>query len=124
MMREAVDFNLVPERQLAIHARLSDDWRAYCHGGVGSSVAPMFRQYRSSEVYEAASTKPHGDPVAGAKLNAAIIALPGDKYRLALQWAYITEGPPTKARKQIGCTLAGLYKLICDARTMLINRRV
>lgn len=124
MKRYEIDFNLVPDRQVQMHIRLSEDWKAYCHGGTGSAVSPMFRQYRSSDVYEPAPSKPHGDPVAGAKLNTAIIALPGEKYRLALQWAYITEGPPIKARRQIGCTLDGLYELICDARTMLINRRV
>lgn len=34
MKREAVDFHFVPERQLAMHARLSDDWRAPLIGGM------------------------------------------------------------------------------------------
>jgi hypothetical protein len=125
MRRDAIDFHLVPERQAAIHERLRVNWRAYCHGGKSPAVSAMFRDYRPPKdaVYNPPEPRTQADTLDGAKLNRAVVLLPG-KHMLALQWYYIQEGSPFQARKRIGVTLDELGRLVIDGRTMLINRGV
>jgi hypothetical protein len=57
------------------------------------------------------------------KIGEGVHALPEPHMR-ALDWYYVSNGSPMKARRLIGCTAAGLALYVKDGRTMLINRRV
>jgi DNA-directed RNA polymerase specialized sigma24 family protein len=121
MIREAVDFHFVPAHQEAIHMRLIN-WARAQRNGSGSSTAPMFRQYRSSDQWAQATVTSPIDQRDAARINKAWQQLP-PKHRASLAWHYITPGSPQKACRQIGCTMAELAALVVDARTILINRR-
>jgi hypothetical protein len=125
MKREAIDFHLVPERQAAIHERLRVNWRAYCHGGTRHESAPMWRWHQPERglIYNPPEPKQYADTLDGAKLNRAVVLLPG-KHMMALQWYYIQEGSPFQARKRIGVTLDELGRLVIDGRDMLRNRGI
>lgn len=120
MKRESIDFHQVAERHLAIHARLLN-WARWCNGKPGSSVSPMFRAYRSTDVWAAPSIGEPVDKLDAAKIAKAVIALP-DKHRSATQWHYVKPVAPGRAARELAVTLADLAKLVHDARTMLVNR--
>jgi hypothetical protein len=122
MMREAVDFHFVPQQQEAIHLRLLN-WARAQRSSTGSACAPMFRQYRSSDQWATPNASSPVDQRDAAKINKAWQQLPA-KHRASVAWHYVTPGSPTKACKAIGCTMEDLARLVVDARTMLINRRV
>jgi hypothetical protein len=119
----AVDFSYVPERQLVIHDRLLN-WGHWCHGAGHAQMSPMFRMYRSSEVYAYASEISLAvDTHDAARIAKAVIALPED-HRQATAWFYVNQGSPLRACRVIGCGTEHLARLVIDGRTMLINRRV
>jgi DNA-directed RNA polymerase specialized sigma24 family protein len=120
MIREAVDFHFVPDHQVKIHERLLN-WARAQRNSTSRACAPMFRQYRSSDQWEAPAVSPV-DQRDAAKINKAWQQLP-PKHRASLAWHYITPGSPQKACRQIGCTMAELAALVVDSRQMLINRR-
>jgi hypothetical protein len=118
----AVDFSYVPEKQLVIHDRLLN-WGHWCHGSGHAQMSPMFRMYRSSEVYAYASEISLAvDTHDAARIAAGVRDLPED-HRRAVAWFYVNKGPVIRARKAIGCTGEHLARLVIDGRTMLINRR-
>jgi hypothetical protein len=120
MMREAVDFHMVADQHLAIHARLLN-WARWCNGKEGSTVSPMFRSYRSTDVWAEVSIGEPVDKLDAAKIAKAVIALP-EKHRGATQWHYIKPVSPIKAARNLAVSLADLARLVHDARCMLINR--
>ncbi len=122
MKRDAVDFHFVPVAQEAIHLRLLN-WARAQRNSTGSSTAPMFRQYRSSDQWATPSVSMPVDQRDAAKVNKAWQMLP-EKHRAAVAWHYVTPGSPIKACKGIGCTMADLAQFVVDARSMLINRRI
>ena len=119
-MKRDIDFHGVEERHQAIHARLLN-WARWCNGRPGSSVSPMFRGYRSTDVWAAPSVSEPVDKLDAAKIAKAVIALP-DKHRGATQWHYVKPVAPGKAARELAVTLVDLAQLVIDARTMLINR--
>jgi hypothetical protein len=100
-----VDFFAVEPHQLAMHKRL-ENWAQWCFSGGGGCASPMFRLYRTPEHYSRETAIPvdFGD---AAKIAKGVAALP-EPHRESLQWNYITGGSPTKARKKLGVTAAGL----------------
>lgn len=122
MMREAVDFHLVPANQEAIHLRLLN-WARAQRNSTGSDTAPMFRQYRSSDQWATPSASMPVDQRDAARINKGWQQLPSN-HRAAIRWHYISPGSPTKACKGIGCTMADLARFVVDGRAMLINRGV
>lgn len=117
-----VDFTIVPEHQLAMHDRMLN-WGRWCYGTGHAQASPMFRMYRSSEVYQYMSeTAIQVDTHDAAKIAKAVIALPED-HRHAASWYYINKGAPVRACRIIGCGMQHLARLVIDGRTMLINRR-
>jgi hypothetical protein len=121
-MREAVDFHFVPENQVKMHERLLN-WARAQRNGSGTACAPMFRQYRSSDQWAEPTAGTPVDQRDAAKVNKAWQQLP-TKHRASLAWHYITPGSPTKACREIACTMAELAQFVVDARNMLINRRI
>ena len=122
LMKTSVDFNEVAESHKTIDARLVN-WARWSHNHQGSSASPMFRLYRSPETWAHDTASSPVDGIDAQKLQKGVGQLP-TKHRLALSWCYIRKNHPKKAATSIGETMEGLYRIICDARTMLINRKV
>ena len=122
MMRELVDFHLVPEHQLAMHSRL-ENWARSLFGSAGGTTGPMFRLYRSTEVHQAPHVSMPYDSHDAMLIAKGVRELPV-QHRASVDWYYVRTGNPGKACRAIGCTMAELAQLAIDARAMLINRRV
>ena len=122
LMKTSVDFNEVAESHKTIDARLVN-WARWSHNHQGSSASPMFRLYRSPETWAHDTASSPVDGIDAQKLQKGVGQLP-TKHRLALSWCYIRKNHPKKAATSIGETMEGLYRIICDARTMMINRKV
>ena len=99
------------------------NWGRAQRNGSGQHVAPMFRQYRSSDQWHGTTSSPTVDQQDAAKVNAGWQKLESDQ-RAALAWQYVTPSSPAKACKGIGCTMDGLAALVVQGRQELINRRV
>lgn len=129
MKRDAVDFHAIPQHQLAMDQRLIN-WGRAQRNGSGQSCAPMFRQYRSSDQWEGATSSPTVDQLDAAKINKAWQQLEAQP-RAALAWNYVTPSGPERACKEIGCLTpdnrpdkAKLASLVVQGRQALIDRRV
>lgn len=124
MRRDEVDFFLVRDDHLAIHARL-EDWarwvRVRPHGW---QVAPMFRLYRSKAwQWERPDPKPSVNIPEAVEMEKAVSLLP-EKNRTAVRWAYVRCDNPLRMARELGVTKQGLFDLVNVARMMLINRGV
>lgn len=117
-MRKYVDFNAIPEDQLPMHWRLVN-WSRSVVNGSPSSVAPMFQQYRSSEVYSSGGGKIPFDAVDAGKVGKAVVALPTPNL-LAINWWYVKPCAPSRAAKGMQCSFAELAQLVIDGRAKLI----
>lgn len=117
-----VDYHLVQDEHLAVHARLTEWARWVRVRPQGWQVAPMFRQYRSKE-WEWATHAPREElnVLEAVEMEKAVSQLP-EKHREAVRWVYVwCDGPGATARR-LGVTKAGLLDLIQKGRTMLKNR--
>lgn len=118
-MRESIDFHFVPPHQKAMDARLVN-WARYVRDKPVSWTQPMFRGYRSSEVWVHEATVPV-DSLDGHKIEKAVSALP-EKPRAAVRWAYIYRAHPRRMCRLLAVTEQGLADLIELGRQMLVNR--
>lgn len=116
----SIDFSALPENQNAMHERLLN-WARAQRSTSHCVVAPMFRQYRSSDQWSGSTAHMPVDQQDAARINSAWQLLPA-KPRAALAWHYITPGSPSKACRAIACTMSDLAQYVIDARQMLINR--
>lgn len=121
MKREAIDLHLVPAHQEAIHLRLVN-WSRWCRGKPASNCAPMFRGYRSTDVWAAPSIGEPVDKLDARKIASAVAQLP-TQHRLSLGWHYVHPTGPSRAARELGLTIAALAQCVIDARQMLVNRR-
>jgi hypothetical protein len=119
---DAIDFHLVQDGHLAIHARL-EAWARWVRvRPVGWQMAPMFRQYRSKSwqwerpVLQSAVNVPEA-----VAMEKAVSLLP-NKHREAIRWAYVWCSGPVSMARQIGVSKQGLMELIGQGRTILVNR--
>lgn len=120
-----VDFNHVDEKHRAIDGRLVN-WARWCVTNHRSFIQPMFRLYRSAEVWdhEKNQQKPQPiDPMDAQRIEKAVSVLP-DGHRLAIRWCYIVRCRTVQVCKAIGVSRDGLVGLIAEGRQMLVNRRV
>jgi hypothetical protein len=124
MTRSAVDFSIVPEHQMPMHDRLLN-WGRWAHGSGHAQMSPMFRMYRSSEVFAdgLVSGGASVDIPDAALIAKGVVALPEDN-RHALSWYYVNTGSPHRACRVIGCGMEHLARLVVDGRTMLVNRKI
>jgi hypothetical protein len=120
MRREIVDFGHVPAAQLPIHWRLVN-WERSLRSGSGSAVAPMFRQYRSSEVYSQAGGKLPIDEGDATKVGKAVQELPTPNL-LAINWWYVKPTSPAKAAAGMQCSIADLARYVVEGREKLIAK--
>ena len=122
---EHVDFFLVRDEHLGIHAAL-ENWarwvRVRPHGW---QVAPMFRQYRPANPTEGwwdrREPMPMTDVPAAVEMEKAVSLLP-EKHRTAIRWAYVFTGHPARMARDLGVSKQGLMDLVSAGRTMLKNR--
>ncbi len=122
MKRDAIDFHAIPERQAKMHERL-ENWARSQFGGFGASASPMFRLYKSDEVWYAPMATVPVDHQDAAKIARGVHALPEPHMR-ALDWHYVNTCSPLKIRRTLACTAEALARYVIDGRDMLINRRV
>lgn len=122
MKRDAVDFHLIPQRQEVMHLRL-ENWARSQFGGPGASASPMFRLYKSDEVWHAPMASIPVDLQDAAKIAKGVRALPEPHMR-ALDWHYVNTCSPLKIRRAMGWTAEALAMYVIDGRDMLINRRI
>lgn len=118
-VRDSIDFHFVPPHQKAMDARLVN-WARYVRDKPVSWTQPMFRGYRSSEVWVHEATVPV-DSLDGHQIEKAVSALP-QKERAAVRWAYVYRSHPARMCRSLGVTSQGLGQLIETGRQMLINR--
>ena len=117
-----VDYNHVPERHTAIHARL-ENWRRWVVvRPSGWQVAPMFRLYQSkSRQWEAPVIQNPVDTLDAVLMEKAVSALP-EKHRAAIRWSYVHAGNPVAMARALAVSKQGLADLVDAGRTMLQNR--
>lgn len=123
MKREThIDFHLIPDCHLAIHARL-EQWARWVRvRPQGWQAAPMFRQYRSkSWQWEAPTLKTAVNELEAMEMEKAVSGLP-EKHREAIRWQYVWCGGPVGMARRLGVTKQGLLDLVRDGRSMLKNR--
>lgn len=117
-----VDYFLVHENHLEVHAKL-ESWarwvRVRPHGW---QIAPMFRQYRSKAwQWERPEPRPSMNIPEAVEMEKAVSLLP-EKHRTALRFAYVFCGSPTRVCRDLAVTKQGLMDLIHGGRAMLKNR--
>ena len=117
-----IDYNYVPERHTAIHARL-ENWarwvRVRPHGW---QTAPMFRMYQSrARQWEAPVIQNPVDTLDAVVVEKAVSALP-EKHRAAVRWSYVHCGNPLAMARSLAVSKQGLADLVTDGRSMLQNR--
>jgi hypothetical protein len=118
------DLHCVRHEHLAIHERLAN-WARYVRDSrPGQAVAPMFRGYRSSEVWISDAPRVPIDTLDGHQMEKAVSKLP-EKHRDAIRWSYVYVWiHPGKIQRGLGVTRLGLVGLIHDGRSMLKNRQL
>lgn len=119
---EHVDYHLVADHHLGIHARL-EAWarwvRVRPHGW---QTAPMFRQYRSKAFqWHTPEFRQPVNTLEAMEMEKAVSALPA-KHRDAIRWAYVWQQSPIAEARRLGVSKQGLLELIGQGRTMLVNR--
>jgi hypothetical protein len=117
-----VDYFLVSDHHLAIHARL-EQWarwvRVRPHGW---QTAPMFRQYRSHAwQWEAPEVRVQPNIPQALEMEKAVSLLPA-KNRDAIRWCYVWQSGPVAEARRLGVSKQGLCDLIAGGRSMLNNR--
>lgn len=122
MKRDAVDYFLVRDEHLEVHARL-EAWarwvRVRPHGW---QIAPMFRQYRSkSWQWERPEPRESVNVPEAVEMEKAVSLLP-EKHRTAIRFVYVFCGGPGKVCRDLGVSKQGLLDLVHGGRTMLKNR--
>jgi DNA-directed RNA polymerase specialized sigma24 family protein len=117
-----VDYFLVADQHLAIHARL-ESWASWVRvRPQGWQVAPMFRQYRSKAFqWHAPELKPQINIPEAVEMEKAVSLLP-EKHREAIRWVYVFGGSPPAMARRLDVSKQGLLDLIHAGRTMLRNR--
>jgi hypothetical protein len=124
MKRDAIDFHSVPWEHRHIHARL-ENWSRYVSSGRGGSAcAPMFRHYRSTDVWQNIEPAIPVDSLDGSAIEKAVGKLP-EKHMVAVRWQYVYSFWGVsywKVCRHLAVRPDTLQRLVHDGRTMLKNR--
>lgn len=120
LRRDSIDFHEVLPRHEKVHMRL-ENWAMWAHGKPQQQISPMFRLYRSDQMWSAPEVRPVVDVPDAIRMERGIVGLP-ERHRHALQWCYVIKCTPIKACRAIGVTARMLGELVADARSMLVNR--
>lgn len=124
MKRDFIDFFVVRDDHIGIHARL-EAWAQWVkvrpHGW---QVSPMFRQYKADSWHGREKRREPRIAVnipQAVEMERAVSGLP-EKHRTAIRFAYVCNASPRLTARDLGVSLHGLADLIHQGRTMLQNR--
>ena len=122
MKRDLLDFHRIQPGHIAIHALLCN-WAAVVRvHATSDKPAPMFRSYRSTEVWQAPEAREPLDMLLGWKMEKAVSQLP-PKHREAVRWVYVWPWKaPGMIARRIAVHQSTLHDLVHEARSMLKNR--
>ena len=116
-----IDFHMVRDEHLAIHARLEAWARWVKVRPHGWQVAPMFRQYRSkSWQWHRPEPREAVNLIEAVAMEKAVSMLP-EKHRDAIRWSYVFNGNPAGMAQRLAVSKQGLLDLVGEGRTMLRN---
>jgi hypothetical protein len=119
-MQNVVDFNRVDPQQVEIHERL-ENWAKWQRGGHPGNVHPMFRHYRARNAESAPSASAEVDGLDAVAVQKVMKDIP-QRHRIAVQWCYVQRGSHVKPCELLGVSKQGLFELIVQGRTMVVNR--
>jgi hypothetical protein len=114
------DFFHVEPHHRKIDERLVN-WSRWVQVRPASFVSPMFRGFKSSEVFGGHETVVPIDGMDAQRLEKQVSQLP-EKNRDAVRWAYVYRIQPWRMCRVLGVHPTGLCILINDGRQMLVNR--
>lgn len=115
------DYHHVSPEHADIHARLVN-WALWADPRTASTVAPMFRLFRSkARQWHQPRLQPALDTLDAIRIEHAVRALPQDQCE-AIRWCYVRRTTPARQIRAIGCTYEGLYHLIQAGRGNLSVR--
>jgi hypothetical protein len=121
-----VDFFLVPDNQLEMHARLLN-WARFIRPSWSPQQHPMWNKSISGRRGSSGGVDPMDgtDTGDGMKLEREVAKLP-ESHREAVRWYYVNVRGETlmAARRRMGVTVEGMVRLVNDGRLMLRNRGV
>ena len=125
MKRDAIDFHEIRPHHQAVHDLLLN-WSRYVMGGRGglTQATPMFRNYRSSEVWSGHEPGIPINTLDGSEMERAVHKLP-EKHCAAIRWHYVysLKGCSIfRACRVLGVRQDTLNELVHDGRAMLKNR--
>lgn len=116
------DFFTVRHEHIGIHDALCNWSRCVRVAVAGDMPAPMFRHYRTSEVWIADEIRIPTDALAGWKMERAVSNLP-ERHRAAIRWHYVfPRRTPRSVARKLTVTETALHLLVHDGRSMLRNR--
>jgi hypothetical protein len=119
---EHVDYFLVKDEHVAIHARLEAWARWVKVRPFGWQTAPMFRQAKSNSFqWHAPQPRTEHNIPEAVETEKAVSLLPV-KEREALRWCYVAPTHPRSTARRLAVSLEGLRDLVERGRIMLINR--
>ena len=122
MKRDDIDFHRVAALHQATHERLLNWARCVSQSSSTGSCQPMFRQYRSTEVWHTKIVGVAPDTIDGMRIEKEVAKLP-EKHAHATRWCYVFPWrDERKVCRILAVTRDGLQGLITDSRSMLRNR--
>ena len=116
----AVDFFALDPKHRKIDERLVN-WSRWVQVHPARFVQPMFKGFKSSEVWAHHEISVPIDSLDAAAMEKQVSALPVNP-RDAIRWAYVYRVQPWRFCRSMGITQTTLADLIHDGRQMLVNR--
>lgn len=124
MRRDSIDFHEVRPQHIKVHESLLN-WARYVDGGRRQSwgIQPMFKHYRSTDVWVDLTPQIPIDRLAGSAMEKAVSFLP-ESHKLAIRWSYVYSRwvPVFRVCRALGVRQDTLNELVHDGRSMLKNR--
>ena len=116
-MKQMIDFHAVPVHQTEIHERLGN-WARWCRGTPAITSSPMFRSYRSTDVWATPAMGMSVDTLDASKIAKAITAIP-EPNRHGLSWYYVNPVTPARVCRELAVSMAELARAVIDGRDMV-----
>ena len=122
MRRDDVDFFSIDSKHRKIDERLIN-WARWVtpHTHSMGKVAPMFRGFKSTEVWAYNEVSIPIDTLDAQAIEKQVSALP-ERHRDCVRWAYVYRIQPWRFCRNMGINQAQLASFISDGRQMLVNR--
>ena len=122
MMRDFRTLYAVRPEHATVHESLLTWARLVRVNAASSEPTPMFKHYRSSEVWEADYLPIPIDRLAGWKMEKSVRNLP-EKHRDAIRWFYVfRHRHPGAVARKLGLTVISFEDHVHNGRAILKNR--